>query len=180
MVNLMNLLFRRIELAANVAIILVAALLGAVLIKSYLINRPERRADTSQYASQAADQKRLSLADVDWNKNGQTLVIAVSSTCHFCTESGSFYQELAKVHDGTQLLAVLPQPIDEGKRYLASLGVSVDDIRQASLASIAVRGTPTLMMVNSNGVIVNTWEGKLETVQEREVLNKIRSNSFNN
>jgi hypothetical protein len=174
-----DLLSKRIELFANVAIIAIAALLGFVLIKNYLIKTAETKAEYSQYSIEPRNRTKISLADIDWQKNGQTLVMAVSSTCHFCTESGSFYQQLAKAHDGTRLVAVLPQSVDEGKRYLAMLGVSVDEVKEATLASIDVRGTPTLMMVNSDGVVVNKWEGKLESEQEREVLSRIKGNPNN-
>jgi hypothetical protein len=175
----MELLSKRIELAANVAIILVALLVGLVLLKNYWIKAPATRAEYTQYSNEPRGRTKISLADVDWQKNGQTLVMAVSSTCHFCTESGSFYQQLAKAHDGTRLVAVLPQPVDEGRRYLAMLGVSVDEIKEAALASIDVRGTPTLMMVNSDGMVVNKWEGKLESEQEREVLSRMKGNQSN-
>jgi hypothetical protein len=84
-----------------------------------------------------------------------------------------FYQQLAKTHGGTRLIAVLSQPVDEGKRYLGTLGVSVDEVKQASLDFINVRGTPTLLLVNSDGVVVKTWVGKLPAEQEAEVLSKI-------
>jgi hypothetical protein len=71
------------------------------------------------------------------------------------------------------LIAVLPQPIDEGRRYLAGLGVTVDEIRQAPLSSISVRGTPTLMLVNSDGVVIKIWTGMLAEEQQEEVLNKM-------
>jgi hypothetical protein len=104
----------------------------------------------------------------------------VSTVCHLCTESGPFYQRLAKARGRTQLLAVLPQPIDEGKRYLEKLGVSVDKIRQVSLSSIDVRGTPTLMLVNSDGVVVNTWIGTLQVDREAEVLSKMQADRASN
>jgi len=71
------------------------------------------------------------------------------------------------------LIAVLPQPVDEGRRYLEQLGVKVDEIRQAPLSSINVRGTPTLMLVNSDGVVIKTWIGMLAAEQQEEVLNKM-------
>jgi hypothetical protein len=169
----MDCLSKRIELGANIAIIAVAALLGAVIIKNYLIAKPQKQSAPAEYATEAQN-TRISLTDVDWHKNGQTLVLAVSSVCHFCTESGSFYRQLAKDHGRTRLLAVLPQPIAEGKRYLEKLGVVVDEIKQDSLNSINVRGTPTLLLVNSDGLVTNTWVGKLQAEQEAEVLSKAK------
>jgi hypothetical protein len=71
-------------------------------------------------------------------------------------------------------VAVLPQPVEEGKRYFETLGVAVDEIRQSSLSAIDVSGTPTLMLVNSNGIVVDSWVGKLRTEQETDVLSKAK------
>jgi hypothetical protein len=169
----MERLSKRIEIGANIAIIAVAGLLGFVLVKNYLIAKPQEKTDIAESASQPKN-TRISLPDVDWSKNGQTLVLAVSSACHFCTESGPFYQQLAKTHGRTRLLAVLPQPVEEGRRYLDKLNVTVDEIKQSSLDSIDVRGTPTLLLVNSEGVVTNTWIGKLQAEQEAEVLSKAK------
>lgn len=169
----MDHLSKRIEIAANIAIIAVAALLGIVLFKNYLVAKPQEKAPSVEYGNQAKNTK-ISIPDVDWHENGQTLVLAVSSVCHFCTESGPFYQQLAKAHGRTHLLAVLPQPVEEGKRYLETLGVAVDEIKQSSLNAIDVRGTPTLLLVNSDGVVTNSWIGKLQAEQEAEVLNKAK------
>jgi hypothetical protein len=168
----MERLSKRIEVGANLAIIAVAILLGLVLVKNYLLAKPQPTDVVG--SSEETKDKRISLPDVDWSKNGQTIVLAVSSTCHFCTESGAFYQQLAKAHGRTRFVAVLPQPIDQGERYLERLGVAVDDVRQSSLNSINVSGTPTIMLVNSEGVVTDTWVGKLQAQQEAEVLNKAK------
>jgi hypothetical protein len=167
-------------MGANVAIIIVAALLGLVVIKNYLITTPEPKTDSVAVDAEPRNQTKISIPDVDWLKNGQTLVLALSTTCHFCTESGPFYQRLVKASGSTHLVAVLPQSVDEGKRYFEKLGVSVDEIKQASLSSIDVRGTPTLLLVNSDGIVVNTWVGKLQVAGEAEVLSKMQTDRASN
>lgn len=56
---------------------------------------------------------------------------------------------------------------------LKRLGVLVDEIKQSSLSSINVGGTPTLILVNSEGVVIHTWEGKLQAQDEAEILRKM-------
>jgi hypothetical protein len=73
------------------------------------------------------------------------------------------------------LVAVLPQATEEGKRYLEGLGVDVNEIRQSSLSEIKVTGTPTLMLVNSDGIVTDSWVGKLPADQEADVLSKVRN-----
>lgn len=168
----MERLSRKIEIGANLAIIVVAALLAVVLLKDHLFANRQAESNPGDYHQ--SKNSRIALPDVDWQENGQTLVLAVSSTCHFCTESAPFYQELAKSHARTRLVAVLPQPVEEGKRYFEKLGVTVDQIKQSSLSAIDVQGTPTLILVNNDGVVVDSWVGRLGPEQEAEVLSKAR------
>jgi thioredoxin-related protein len=176
----MNSRSKRIELAANIAIIIVAILLSLVVIKKYLIATPIDAFDSVASVSQLTSFTKISIPGVNWQQNKQTLVLALSNTCHFCTESGPFYQRITKSRGGTRLVAVVPQTESEGKRYLETLGVSVDDIKQTSLDSIRVRGTPTLLLVNSEGVVINTWIGKLPAQGEEDVLSKLLSDQASN
>jgi hypothetical protein len=177
---------RGIQVAANVAIIIAAALLSAVLIKSYIIAKPDgpaqasnriiepNRATRAPVDVQIQPGIKIGLSGVDWAKNGRTLLLAVSDKCHFCSESAPFYQRLAKQHGKIRLVAVLPQPVDEGKKYLDGLNVNVDEIRQAPLTSIGIKGTPTLILVDENGAAVQAWRGKLTSDKEAEVLAKLQ------
>lgn len=117
---------------------------------------------------------KLSLEGIDWAKNGQTLLMAVSNKCHFCSESAPFYQQLARQHGKARLVAVLPQPVEDGKKYLEGTNVAVDDVRQAPLTALGIRGTPTLILVDNNGVAINSWVGKLAPGKEEEVLSSLQ------
>ncbi|MFN2597666.1 MAG: peroxiredoxin family protein [Pyrinomonadaceae bacterium] len=118
----------------------------------------------------------MQIPGVDWAGSGQTLVLAVSDSCHFCSESADFYRRLAqeKAWPGSvRLIAVLPQEVDRGREYLDKLGVSVDQVEQAQLSSIGVRGTPTLLLIDSTGSLKTSWVGKLTPDKEGEVLNRV-------
>jgi len=161
----------KLEAVSDIAMTTVALLLSVVLVKQFLLPQPKpSRPETTQTVIKGKSLKG-SLQGVDWAKNGRTLVFALSSGCHFCSESGPFFQEIAKQpRDGVKLVAVLPQPVTEGHQYLDKLGVQVDDVRQASLNSIGVRGTPTLLLIDHTGTVVDVWEGKLPPEREEEVL----------
>jgi hypothetical protein len=114
--------------------------------------------------------------DVNWSKNGRTIVIALSTQCHFCNESAPFLRRLAIEAINTKAvktLAVLPQPITEAQKYLTSEDVHVDDVRQAALGSIGVGGTPTWIIVDNHGIVTDIWVGKLDPTGESQVLNAI-------
>lgn len=78
----MNSLAKKIESFGNVSIIIVAILLSVVLIKNYILAKPDDSAQIVNNSPIHAGAK-LPLSDVDWAKNGQTLVLAISSTYHF-------------------------------------------------------------------------------------------------
>jgi hypothetical protein len=168
---------RILETVANLSTILVSLLLSVVLVKVFLL--PEVRPAASSPRRQVARGTSLkgSLPGVDWAKNGRTLVLAISTRCHFCTDSAPFFQRISKERPAsTRLLAVLPQTVDESRKYLDQEGVRVDDVKQAQLDSIKVSGTPTLLLVDNAGTVAEAWVGKLEPTQEEDVLRVLRKN----
>jgi hypothetical protein len=155
---------RRIETAANIAVILVACAMGTSLILKYALPAAARGGISKG--------TRLTGESFNWSRKPRTLVFALSTTCHFCTESGSFYQLLLKKspRETTRTLALFPQSPAESESYLAKLGVSVDEIKQVPLESLRVAGTPTVFIVNREGVVESVWEGKLRSSGENEIL----------
>jgi hypothetical protein len=165
-------MFKKVELFANVAIIVVALLIGVVLVKRYLL-APSK--PTPPVAMQIQPGTKISLPGVEWEKSEQTLLLVLSDTCHFCTESADFYQRLAKQKSGldsVRLIAVLPQEVNQGQIYLNKLGVAVDEVRQSPLGAIGVSGTPTLLLVDNKGAVKQSWLGKLPPDKEDEVLSQ--------
>jgi thioredoxin-related protein len=175
--NMKTDLHRKTELATNLAIMVVAALLCVVLVKNYLI--PKSASTTESIATNKQNQfqagAKISVAGIDWTQNGQMLLLVLSTTCHFCSESAPFYQQLIKECGGNiRIVAVLPQSVSAGKDYLSRFGISVDDVMQVQFNSLGVRGTPTLIMVDSNGVVTDSWAGKLPNTEEAKVLDRVR------
>jgi len=186
-------LARHIEVVTNLSIIVVALIGASVLVKNYLIQpraqavaeaRPSVVTSTAPENQRREPPKRpnegtqISIPDVDWSGSKQTILLALSNKCHFCTESAPFYQrlssELAQRQD-VKLLAVFPQDNNEAKQYLSGLGIQIANVKQATLDSIGVRGTPTLMIVDASGKVKQAWVGKLTPEKESEVLNRIKA-----
>jgi thioredoxin-related protein len=171
----MNNISKKLEVAANVAILVVALLLGVVLVKRYLAPGPPPEPPRAERLKPG---DKLALEDVDWRQSKKTLVMVLSTNCHYCTESAPFYQRLAREKSGrddVRLLAVLPQSVEESRKYLDTNGVAVNDVRQEKSGAIRVPGTPTLIMVDSSGAVVDSWVGKLPPEKEDEVLKSLLS-----
>jgi hypothetical protein len=175
----MSNVLKKLDVAANVAIIVVALLLGGVLVKRFLWPASEATPAPAADPRVPAGSK-AALPGVDWAKNGRTLLLVLSRDCRYCTESAPFYRRLASEtegREGVRLVAVFPQEVEEGRKYLEGLGVSVHEIRQAAPPSTGARATPTLILVDGGGVVKNSWVGQLAAPQESEVLNELKSNS---
>ena len=164
-------LYKKIELVANVAIIIVALLIGGVFLKKFLLD------NGSQPQLKITAGTKVPLPDVDWAKNGQTLLLVLQKGCHFCAESAPFYQGLTREMEtskSAKLIAVLPQEVNVGQQYLADLKVPISEVKKINPNFLGVSGTPTLILVNNAGEVVDSWTGKLPPDKEIEVLKKVK------
>jgi thioredoxin-related protein len=118
----------------------------------------------------------ISLREVDFAQTESSLIMALSTHCHFCAESIPFYkrvldrnQELSKFHT----VAVFTQDSDEPAPYLRDKGLEVNEIVTADLDALHTTGTPTLILVDRNGAVIRSWIGKLTPNAESEVMSQL-------
>lgn len=165
----MSIWAKRLEIATNVAILCAFLAVAALAVKR--LREPSPAA-----LHQPAVGERVSLQGVDWSKSGRSLILALSTGCHFCSESAGFYQQLvpSAVSDGVQVIAVLPQSVADSRSYLEKLGVKVPEILQSPLDSVEASGTPTLLVIDRQGRIQKAWVGKLGPDQEQQVVASLR------
>lgn len=165
---------KTIEVSANVATIALALFLGwTALHGSFTRLATSGQAASVQLSGPKVgfDLKQTPLKDINWAGRTETLVLGLQTTCHFCTESAPFFQKLVSAGSGrVEIVAVLPQSVDDSTKYLSKLRVHVDEIRSASLSSIGVIGTPTMMLVDDKGLVRKVWVGKLPDERQAEVL----------
>lgn len=162
---------RSIEVCANIAIIIVAIAVVTVLVRRYL--SPTEAPAPARQASAPAKGSKIEVDGIDWSQSETTLVLALKKGCRFCTESAAFYQRLAQQavdRKNVRLLAVFPDSPEEAKQYLDTLKVPID-IKQSKI--LGVRGTPTLILVDSKGVVQQSWVGRLPSEVEIEVFKSL-------
>jgi thioredoxin-related protein len=85
-----------------------------------------------------------------------------------------FYQRLVKELSNqtkTHIIAVLPENPDESRKYLEEKMLKIPDTIQISSKEIQVRGTPTLLLINDTGTVLEQWTGKLpnKSVEEQVI-----------
>ena len=163
---------KKIEMAANIGILITAVLVGILFVRNYT----HKQTDTQRTVALGS---KFALKNVDWQTSDKNLVFAVSTTCHYCTESAAFYRRLVEQckQQHVHTIAVLPQTVPEAQAYPSGEGVSVDEIRQAPLSDLDISGTPTLVLVDQGGIVKQVWQGKLPDAKEGDVIANVTQKS---
>jgi hypothetical protein len=117
------------------------------------------------------------LPDLRYADAPMTLVLYLRSTCPYCSASMPFYRRLREASGaggGPRLVAVSPEPMNEFKAYLEKNQMNVDHIVASSLKP---HPTPTLVLVDSAGIVRGVWLGQQSKDGEQEVLSSIAQRS---
>lgn len=164
---------KRIEALSNVAILVCCILFATLLAKNYLL---DRQGPTIKNRQPSLVGTKLPLANVDWSSHKQSVLLVLQKGCRFCEESMPFYQRLNKElsNESTHVVALLPQDERESRKYLNDQHVGITDVRQVSLTSIGVQGTPTLFLVDSAGSVLEQWTGKIPQTQQDAIITRLK------
>lgn len=109
-----------------------------------------------------------------------TLLVGLSSTCHFCAESMPAFQELSSFTvshaESVRVFALSIEPAESLKHYLSTN--SLPGFRSIALdpnapLSIVASRTPQLVAVDREGKILASWTGKITTDQMTAFLEKL-------
>ncbi|HEX8564556.1 MAG TPA: rhodanese-like domain-containing protein [Pyrinomonadaceae bacterium] len=160
---------RYLSTSLNIAIIATALILSAVLAKKHLLNN-------SISAKNIARGDVISLPETNWQPNTKTLLLFLYSGCQYCTGSAGFYQRLIKEtsnRNDIKLLVVFSKDDEHSTGYLNELNISSLPSKKVSYVPLGVWETPTLAMLDSNGIVQNIWKGKLSSKEEALVLSTL-------
>lgn len=100
-----------------------------------------------------------------------TLLMVLASDCGFCQESMPFYRRLlARERDRVQVVVAAPARDAGIGEYLESENVTPDAQIFVEAGILPVAGTPTLLVVDSDGLVTHAWVGLLDADREADVL----------
>lgn len=157
----------KIEVVANLTVILLGIVIGSVFLK-------DRFSIPGQAKEIKAGDRLAALRGWDWEAHERTLLLALRKGCHFCEDSAPFYQRLVaqqqQYGSNTAILAVFPDATDAVKEVVQSEGLGVNALAEVSLEQLKVSGTPTLLLVDRSGTVLNVWIGMLSPRQELDVI----------
>lgn len=163
-----------LDTAANIAIIIVCAIAAVVLIRNQFF--PKQAAGPGNVPQIEKGEKYAQLKDMVPTGANRALVVAVQPGCHFCNDSMPFYKKLLDERNqkGSAVKFVAAVPSDDAKpqeaQKFAAVGAQPDNIAKVDFAAIKVPGTPTMVLVDNSGKVLNVWVGKLDEGSEKEVL----------
>jgi hypothetical protein len=170
-----NKIQRIAEFAANLAIV-VAVVVGVTV----WLRRPNTvspLSTTSVTGSSGTKHSTLgtqiAIPGVDWSAHNATLVVAISTACHYCIASTTFYSEMTHAAHVAPIVVVMPQKEQDARTFLREHDVTPRSIVSANLASIQVSATPTLLLISSSGIVTKEWVGELTNIQQHEVIESL-------
>lgn len=164
-----------LEVATNVAVLLAAIAVLASIAAIYFRPAPALQLQTGL-------QKGETLAAVpgfNFSESDQSLLLIMSTRCVYCDESAPFYRQLAGAQlrgdRSVRLVAVLPNSEEEVRQYMQQRQLQIAAIPAVNLRTLKVAGTPTLILVDGSGRVLDFWVGKLSLDAEQQVLKIISS-----
>jgi hypothetical protein len=165
-------IWKAVENATNIAVIVFVCLAAVFFYRTYEDNRPEVPQTGATLPA---------LAGYSWQSTSQSLVLALRKGCHFCEESMPFYRKLYDLEKSNSLkvkmVAVFPDTTQDAYEVLSTQSLPIPCIPKFSLSSLSVSGTPTLILVDQTGRVEKAWIGKLDSQGEENVLAAIQKPS---
>lgn len=119
--------------------------------------------------------KSVSMSSITATPARMNLVLGISTVCRFCEQNIGFYQKLSTLEKPGALAfyTVFPQSASEAQAFLKQKDIHPTGVVSSSLATYKINGTPTLLLVNSSGKVVDFWVGALDSAKQAAVIHKI-------
>jgi thiol-disulfide isomerase/thioredoxin len=163
----------KLDKVANIALIIACALLIGTLARNYYLSR--KTDPNLELGLEKGEQVKFpGDAPADGQSAQATLVLALSTHCGFCQDSLPFYQKLAAFKNSSparvRLATVMSEPKEEIEAYLKKQGIAADAVFSIPVSQIGVKGTPTLLLLDGQNKLIESWVGKLNSQEESEVI----------
>src|SRR5260370_4612075 len=158
----------KVEVAANVVVILLAVVIASVFLK-------DRFATPGPGPNEVKVGDQLSgLHEYSWKAHERTLVLALKNGCRFCEDSMPFYLRLSQLEQShqirTHLIAVFPDDPAVVRQVVETQQLTIEVVSGFELGQVKVQATPTLMLVDEQGRVSKVWMGELPAAEEAEVI----------
>ena len=157
-----------------------AALLVAVLVTVWrFVEAPRGRENAAEAAPVTRIALGSSLKIPGYGWSSRTVVLAIRTTCAACNADQPFYAALATrlAASSTALLILAPDSPTVMSSWLESRAIRATTRPQVDLAGMGIVATPTLAIVNSEGIVTDLLAGALSPEQETAVFQRLNGAS---
>lgn len=117
------------------------------------------------------------LEDYQLRGSTKTLIVAIETTCEICTRSISFYKRLSEITQSekpdTKVIAVFPDSNEQVKQFVQQQRLSIDVISYVDLKGLRISAVPTIVLVDSNGRVLNFWIGQLSEQDQEDIIKSL-------
>ncbi len=172
---------RKLDIVVSVAIVLIVILFGIRLLQVEFAKKTTRLESMAILARPLEPGHFLvSPVGYSWKSHPETLVMALRYGCIHCERNMSFYREILKKADDLEQRGVYPICFFPDDSFIAKHDLSEHNLEgipylaRVNFKGLHIFGTPTLLLVRSDGSIVQTWIGELSATQQQQVMNAIR------
>ena len=163
----------KIEFGLQIAIALSILVIAGVIVKRTFF--PERTSRPSlEQQAQSLLGTRIDVPGADWAQNKKSLVFFLKKDCIYCDTIAPVYRDLIGEAEkrNVKVIAILPNSLEEGRHYVQSLKLTINDVQSGSLSNYKIPGTPAVLVVDGNGTIKGAWIGA-DPGHEREMREKL-------
>jgi hypothetical protein len=164
----------RLEKLTHICLIMVSLVSIGIILDIHF--RPPTMLITSNPQASLVG-KALTFPEVDWRLSNVNVLVLINDQCHYCEKSTPFFQRISQLRAGSngkvRFFAVSQQTEEKTRNYLNAHQILTDGVVRASHGIAQVTNTPTLILVNSSGVVKNAYIGLLTDEQEKVVFAKI-------
>lgn len=161
-----------LETVTNIAIIVLCIIASTVLVRNFFFApKPPPRPGEAKVGDKIEAVKAVLPAG-----SQKTLVVAISPTCGYCTQSMPFYKKLMEERDRkgspVKIVGVVPAPQAKApeEEHMDAAGLKFDNLADVDFGAIKAPATPTLLLVDAAGTVEKIWVGKLDEKGEKQVL----------
>lgn len=158
-----------LEITTNIAVLVAAVVMIYVFASGYLASgKNDQRPNSLPKGSQ------FNFRGVDYRKAPRTLILALNTRCSYCTKSIPFYRQLLEAqsrgNSGAKIIAIFPDAQKDIGEYLQEHHLPLDALPKVDLMALNIDSTPTLVVLDNGGKVINSWVGRLSKDGEREVF----------
>ena len=125
-------------------------------------------------------QTTLAVTNVLWSETPRSVVLIMRTSCSVCQNSVAFYRDIvaeASARGDLRFIVASDEPEAEVREWLDTNSIGSSQVaRVPALMSIGIVGTPTLLAVGDDGVVIDVMVGRLSPSQEERFLAKLSSN----